>query len=94
MITKTTTNARRILFDIVLFVSLIIAYATEFYTHFTQPLQLVFLKALLVSMGFLHAHITRKLAFGNINWEEKFTPKAILAILLYAVIIYAYATGG
>lgn len=87
-------NIRRTLFDFAIFVSLIVVYATEFYSNLSQPLQLVFLKALLVSMGFLHAHITRKLAFGNIEWGERFTPKSILAILLYAVIIYAYATGG
>lgn len=87
-------NLRRIMFDVVIFSVLLLVYSTEFYVHLSQPIQLVALKALLVSMGFLHAHITRKIAFGNINWDEKLSPKAILAIILYFIFIYAYATGG
>lgn len=87
-------NIKRILFDVVIFAMLILVYTTEFYVYLPQPVQLVALKALLVSMGFLHAHITRKLAFGSVNWENGLNSKAILSIILYVVIIYAYATGG
>lgn len=87
-------NIKRTIFDVLVFALLILFYMTEFYVHLPQPIQLVALKALLVSMGFLHAHVTRKLAFGTINWESGLNSKSILAIILYVVIIYAYAIGG
>ena len=86
---------KRILPDLISFCVLFIAYLTGFYRRFDPPVQLVSLKMLLVSMGFVHCHIIRKIAFGRVNWDEKsFTPKKLLIIVLYAVFIYAYAQGG
>ncbi len=86
---------KRILPDLIVFGVLFITYFTGFYKHFEPPVQLVSLKMLLVSMGFVHCHMIRKIAFGKVDWDEKsFTPKKLLIIVLYAVFIYAYAQGG
>jgi len=88
-------NLKRISFDIILWLLLIIIYAFDV-SALTPALQLLFFKTLLVSMAFIHAHILRKLAFGTVKWEngeeDKF--KKILIISLYVIIIYAYAKGG
>ncbi len=52
-------------------------------------------KGLYVTCGFLHAHITRKLAFNYIKFsEERRWDNNALVIVLYAVIIYSWAHGG
>lgn len=85
----------RLWFDILLFAILLTLYLTKFYEALPPPVQLVSIKVLLVSAGFLHATVTRKLAFPKVDWQnEKFTPKNVLVIVLYIIIIYAYSQGG
>lgn len=64
------------------------------YEGFTPPQQLVALKMLLVSIGFLHAHIVGKLAFPKVSWTGDFTGGHLVRVILYAVFVYAYAQGG
>ena len=85
---------KRFIVDLIIIFLLFCLYATKFYEHLHPPLQLVSLKALLVSMGFVHCHIVRKLAFKGIEWDGDWTPRKVLIIVLYAVFIYAYSQGG
>ncbi len=87
-------ETKRIIFDLLIAALLVFVYTTGFYEELSSPLQLVSLKILLVSMGFIHAHITRKLVFKKVNWNGDWTPQKIIVIGLYIVIIYAYAQGG
>lgn len=69
---------------------------TGAYVALAPTLQTIMLKATLVSLGFLHAHITNKIAFPAINWSNADADKTdkIRAIVMYFVFIYAYAVGG
>jgi len=52
-------------------------------------------KALLVSCGVLHAHITRELLFPYIKFkEEQSWSNNVLVIALYIIIIWSWARGG
>jgi len=86
---------KRVWADIALFVLIVCFFAIHQYTHIPPPLQLLSLKAMLVSAGILHAHIARKLLFPKVNWDNiKLTGGLYVAIVFYIVIIYAYAMGG
>ncbi|MEM0333206.1 MAG: hypothetical protein QXX30_01945 [Candidatus Aenigmatarchaeota archaeon] len=86
---------KRIAYDLLLALVLLFIYSFKLYEHLPVPLQLISVKILLVSLGFLHAHITRKLAFPSVDWElEEVNAKNLLVIALYVVFIYAYANAG
>jgi|GEM_PF-1343131 len=72
-------------------------YLSGVYLQFSPTVQTIALKAVLVSLGFLHAHITRKLAFPSVNWNNGDYHQdrlKLLCISLYVVFIYAYSHGG
>ena len=86
---------KRISLDLVLFAAVLILFALHSYVALPAALQLLALKAMLVSGGVLHAHIARKLIFPKIDWESgKIDSKVIMAVAFYVIIIYAYAIGG
>ncbi|MGC8869622.1 MAG: hypothetical protein ACP5PT_00830 [Brevinematia bacterium] len=86
---------KRILIDVIIVLIILLIYITKVYELFPNPLQLLSLKVILVSAGFMHAHITRKIAFGKVDWDkEGINAKSLLVIVLYAVFIYAYSQGG
>ncbi len=86
---------KRVSVDTVILIVILLTYITQAYEYLPNPLQLVSLKVLLVSAGFLHAHITRKLAFPQVNWEqENINAKTLLIISIYIIFIYAYSQGG
>lgn len=87
-------NVRRVVFDLVLFVGLINLYLNSWYQIIPPALETLSYKALLVTSGFLHAHIVGKLAFPKVIWDsnEQNMLKA-LRILLYAVFVYCYSFG-
>lgn len=93
-------QVRRVLPDFMIFILIIVALMFGLYKYLPAPVQAVMMKALLVSCGFLHAHITRKIAFPAIVWDradqagEDMSTLRLLIIVLYVVIIYAYASGG
>ncbi len=94
VVKRLTKELKRLAVDLIVILLLFIVYATKFYEHLHPPLQLVSLKMLLVSMGFVHCHFVRKLAFREVEWDGNWTPRKVLIIVLYAVFIYAYAQGG
>lgn len=86
---------KRISLDLVLFAAVLILFALHSYVVLPAALQLLALKAMLVSGGVLHAHIARKLIFPKIDWTSgKITSTVLVAIAFYVIIIYAYAIGG
>ena len=91
-------QVRRVLPDVALFSIVGYVLLMGLYKFLPAPVQVVMMKALLVSCGFLHAHITRKIAFPAIDWDSDSNSddgmKRLLVVVLYAVIIYAYAHGG
>lgn len=62
----------------------------------TNPaLSLFLFKALLVSGGIIHAHIIRKFFFPYIDFKESTDPyHKLLVIVIYAVVVMAWASGG
>lgn len=87
---------RRVLPDSIIFIALVIALLTGFYKFLPNALQALIAKMILVSAGFIHAHITRKIAFPAVNWDSNADNdmKKLLTIALYVIFIYAYAQGG
>ena len=74
---------------------LTVVFYTGAYRQLPEPMQLVGLKAILVSLAFLHAHVVGKLAFPLVDWRAvDWRPGSVLRIALYVVFIFAYSTGG
>jgi len=85
----------RITPDVLVATALGLLFLTGTYLSLPAPLQLVFLKVILVSMAFIHAHIVGKLAFPKVDWEwEACSQVMIVRVALYLVFVYAYAVGG
>jgi hypothetical protein len=87
-------NFKRTWLDVVLGILIAMFYLSGVYESFAPPLQLITLKIVLVSMGFLHAHAIGKLAFPKVDWNGEFASSHLLRIVLYASVIYAYSQGG
>lgn len=85
---------KRVALDIVLLIGIFILFASHMYEVLAAPLQLVTLKALLVSAGVLHAHIVRKLIFPQVNWKMQLQGNSYASIAFYIVIPLCYAFGG
>jgi len=94
-----------LLFDVIIAILFTAVYASGFYKDFPAPLQLVAFKVLLVSLAVIHAHIVGKILFGPGMWRGpdsackcgrpgRLTPSQLARIMLYALFIYAYSTGG
>lgn len=89
------SQLQRVALDLILAVALIgLFFRAGTYDGFTPPQQLAALKMLLVSMGFVHAHIVGKLAFPKVAWGGAITASHVVRIALYMVFVYAYAQGG
>lgn len=89
------SQSKRLIIDVIIAIALLAFYLTGAYTAFPGPVQLLTLKVVLVSMGFIHAHIVGKVAFSKVNWSaDTMEARHILRIALYVVFIYAYSTGG
>ncbi|MDX9695038.1 MAG: hypothetical protein RBT49_04535 [Bacteroidales bacterium] len=85
---------KRIWVDLFLGIFIFIFYLSGAYENFAPPLQLISLKLVLVSMGFLHAHAIGKACFPKVDWKGEFTPSHVVRLFLYVVVIYAYSQGG
>ncbi|MEM4385371.1 MAG: hypothetical protein QXD03_02350 [Candidatus Anstonellales archaeon] len=86
---------KRVIWDFIVLMIMILMIYFRVYEYLPPVFGDMMVKAIYVSMGFLHAHITRKLAFPKVDWDEsKITPVKILIISLYVIIIFAYARGG
>lgn len=96
MIKEAFRQLGRVAHELLLSFVLIGTYLSGSYLQLSPTLQTIMLKTTLVSLGFLHATITNKVAFPAIDWsnaDEDKTDK-LRAIVLYAVFVYAYAMGG
>jgi hypothetical protein len=92
---KLVEQFKKIGFDAAIFVVLLTIFFLKGYDALPIALQLVALKALLVSTGILHAHIARKLIFPKIDWGENILRgKTYVAIAFYIIIPWCYAISG
>lgn len=92
---KIFDQLKRVVWDIFVLVFMFILIFFRVYDYFPPVFGDIMVKAIYVSIGFIHAHITRKLAFPKIDWnDDKITPSKIIVISLYVIIIFAYARGG
>lgn len=58
-------------------------------------IQVVLLKASLVSLALIHSTAARRIILDRLEWEEEDRKyKRILTVVLYASILYAYSQGG
>jgi hypothetical protein len=87
---------KRIAFDLLLFAVIIGFFLARGYwfTIENGALDLLLYKMMLVSGGFVHAHILRKLAFSYIDFRDNNKMHQAMIIGLYLTIIWSYARGG
>lgn len=85
---------KRLLIDIILVVVITALFMTEAYTHVPNPMQLVALKMLIVSMAITHAHIVGKLLFGTVSWAGELRTHHIARLALYVTFPICYSIGG
>ncbi len=90
------TQGRRVIFDICLFLFIILMFQVGVYKFFNPDVGVLIYKAMLVSAGILHGHIAGKVIFGSIDWSSNylFVPKVIGRIVFYVLCIFAYSRGG
>jgi hypothetical protein len=93
---KRFNSTRRVLPDSIILIILLVMLMSGFYKFLPGPLQVLISKIILVSTGFIHAHITRKVAFPEVDWNDSNDDKMkkALVIAIYVIFIYAYAQGG
>lgn len=84
-------NIRRIGLDMIIAILLAIMFLTNFHEKLPTSMQLVTYKMMLISLGLVHAHISRKLIFGKIDWNEKFNVRQLVAGLMYLIFAWLYA---
>lgn len=87
-------NLKRILVELILFIILLLLFLTGYALDLPATAQWLLSKVICVNLGFLHAHIVRKLAFPKIDWQGEINAGVILTVSLYCVFILAYAVGG
>ena len=85
---------RRIAFDLVLVLGLVLLFYFRVYEFVPAALQVIALKALIVSMAIMHAHIVGKLLFGKVDWGGEFRIHHTARVVLYAFVLIAYSMGG
>lgn len=84
-------NIKRIGLDIIIATVLAIMFLTNFHEKLPTSMQLVTYKMMLISLGLVHAHISRKLIFGKIDWQDRINMRQIVAGLMYLVFAWLYA---
>jgi len=91
---KIIFQLKRVTFDLCMLT--IVGIALFVFSKDTQGAGQMFLfKAMLVSAGFLHAHIIRKLAFPYIDFNKsKDVMQKLLVIAIYVVVIMGWTRGG
>lgn len=86
---------KRIALDLGILILILIMFSTRLYELLPMPIQLVALKALLVSTGIFHAHVVRKLMFPKVDWKcSKINGHHYVVIAFYIIIPICYAFGG
>ena len=87
-------EVKRLLLDIVAAVMITALFMTEAYEFLPNPMQLVALKMLIVSMAIIHAHIVGKVLFGKVDWGGEFRVHHIVRMALYVTFPICYSIGG
>lgn len=87
-------NIKRLLIDIILVVIITALFMTEAYELLPNPMQLVALKMLIVSMAITHAHIVGKLLFGTVSWAGELRTHHFARLALYVTFPICYSIGG
>lgn len=91
-------NLKRVFVEVLLMCLMLLVFIEEMYMLLPNPIQLVALKVLLISIGVLHAHIIGKLFIDlKVDWEKSIaiqTGGFYARIGLYIVIPICYALGG
>lgn len=88
-------EVKRVQTELIITVALLALFATGGYVNMSAPLQMILMKMVLTSMGFVHSHIIRKIAFPKVDWNSSEAPyNKVLIIVLTAVFVISYAIGG
>ena len=91
-------DIKRIGFEVLLMFLLMFIFIEDLYTLLPNPVQLIGLKILIVSIAVLHAHIIGKLFIPNkVNWSLNLNEQSggfYARLALYIIIPICYAIGG
>lgn len=91
-------NLKRIFIELILTIIMLFVFIEDIYTLLPNPIQLVFLKILLISMGVIHAHLIGKLFINTkIDWSLPIINQSggfYARVSLYIIIPICYALGG
>jgi uncharacterized membrane protein YczE len=91
-------NFKRIFIELLIAVVILFIFIGDIYTLLPNPIQLVSLKILLISIGIIHAHIIGKLLIGvKVDWTLPIMNQNggfYARICLYIIIPICYALGG
>lgn len=86
---------KRLSIETIIFGSLVAVFLMGLYSYLPNPLQLLLLKAVYISMGILHAHIMGKFFIpSKVNWNYKLINQDgafIVRTLLYIIIPICYS---
>lgn len=89
---------KRIWFDLILMVAITAIFLTHVYELAPPAMQLTLLKIILVSMGFIHAHVIGKIVFNvKLDWAtpwEMASMAHVIRGIMYVAFPICYAIGG
>lgn len=87
---------KKLWFEALLALMCLVAIALNLFGEEHGFAELMLSKMVQVNFGLIHAYIAGRLLMGRVEWgyTPNFTPKNVGRIVLYAVIVYAYAVGG
>lgn len=95
---RVSEHIKRLSFESALLIILGLVFFDGVYEKFSNPMQLVLLKMLLVSVGVYHAHLIGKFMLPEkVDWSQKIAEQKgvfYARISLYIIIPLSYAMGG
>ncbi len=86
---------KRVKWELLITLLVVAMFMSGVYELIPPAIQLLTLKAVQVSLGFVHAHLIGKVAFPTVVWDDRqWTPAHVIRVALYVVVPYCYALGG
>lgn len=87
---------KKLWFDGLLAIGIILLMALHFKNDMQGDIQVILVKMVQVNIGLIHAWIAGRLLFGKVEWSytPNFSPRNVGRLVLYLVIVWAYAVGG
>lgn len=85
---------KRVALEVAISIAVLAVFFSGVYEAVSPAMQVVALKAMLVSVGLLHAHVAGKLFFPTVDWMGKLYPAHMIRMGLYVAVPYCYALGG